>query len=102
MKRFMHVLLAALVLGALPAVAQADDLDVTLSVIDEAGDAEEQLTNDIELPDEADAEGRAGAGIDTANQARQQGSEFGRERAEEGRDQGQDSSGGNIPETPLP
>lgn len=94
------VLLACLVS---PAWAQSGDLDVTLEVIEDEDAAEERLVNDIKLPLDASdrAHEDASSGLETANQARQQGSEFGQERAEDGRDNDA-SRGPQAPENLRP
>ena len=82
-----------------PAWAQDDDLDVTLVVIEDENAAEERLVNDIELPLEASdqAHENASSGLETANQARQQGAEFGRQRAEEALAGSRPDVGGDRP-----
>lgn len=71
----------------LPVVAVADDkpLDVTIRVVTSPADLPEAVTKTIELPPTASdvARERAARGLDTANQAREQGREFGRSVAEE-------------------
>lgn len=102
MKHAVYSLIVIAGLFALPALAE-DDLDVTMSVVEDEKSAEEQLVNEIELPAEADerARDRSGFGTETADEARQQGQESGRESAEQGRDNREDS--GNVdglPEEP--
>lgn len=101
-------LLPLAVLLAAPGIAASqdngnddgDDLGVTMSVVEDQGDAagEEGFFNEIELPDIAPEEAHSNAegGIDTANEARDnrdheardQGRDVGGERPEEGRDRG--------------
>lgn len=99
MKHWVFTLTLIFSLFAWPAMAQEDDLDVTLSVVEDEGEAEEQLVNDIELPADADeqAQENAAFGLDTANQARQQGREFGEERAEQGQENREDGTLDNNP-----
>lgn len=83
----------ALVLGLLLAslsmpVSAEDDLDVTISVIeDNGGDIEREVTRRIELPPRARGnEARSNApGRDVSQEARERGREFGQSRAEEAR-----------------
>lgn len=93
----------ALVLGLLLAslsmpVAAEDDLDVTITVIeDNGGDIEREVTRRIELPPRADAPGR-----DVSREARERGREFGRSRAEEARSRRgpPDNAGAGPPDNP--
>jgi len=70
-----------------PGVAAADDkpLDVTISVVSSPEDLPDAVTKKIELPGSAAgvAVERSEKGLDTANQARQHGREFGQAVAEE-------------------
>lgn len=102
-------LLSLALLFAVPVVANAqepaDDLGVTMSVIEDAESAEERdFVNEIELPETPADEARSNAkgGSDTASQARQQGSENRNERAREGRDSRPENGnrGGGRPDNP--
>jgi len=70
-----------------PGVAAADDkpLDVTISVVSSPEDLPDAVTRTIELPGAAAeiARERSQKGLDTANQARELGREFGQAVAEE-------------------
>lgn len=86
-------LLSLALLFAVPGLANAqepaDDLGVTMSVIEDTESADEgDFVNEIELPETPADEARSNAqgGSDSASQARQQGSENRNERAREGRD----------------
>lgn len=72
------------------ATAQEDDLE--LDVVEE-GETEDEMVNRLELPESASDEGRESSalGLDTANEARERGREFGQERAEEARERAQAS-----------
>lgn len=110
MRIFKPLLYSLVLLYALPGVALAqeggDTLEITMSVIEDEEDFDEQaVVNDIALPDVAAGEARSNAqqGLETANQARQQGSENRNERAEEGRDRrpdGGNGGGGQGPGSP--
>ena len=66
----------------------AEDLDVTMTILDEEDISEEVFVNEIALPIQAveNARENAAQGNETSNQARQQGREFGRERSQEARE----------------
>lgn len=72
-----------------PGIAAADDrpLDVTISVVDSPGDLPDAVTKTITLPDAAlasdVAQERSAKGLETANQARELGREFGQSVAED-------------------
>lgn len=74
---------------AAPSYAQQDD---TMVVIDDEMSVDE-VTNVIELPQEAAAEAseNAAQGLDTANAAREGGREFGAQQAERARERGQEA-----------
>jgi len=76
-----------------PGVAAADDkpLDVTISVVSSPDDLPDAVTKTIELPGTASdvAVERSGKGLETANQARERGREFGQAVAEEAKARGQ-------------
>ena len=95
---------AALLL-ALSRAVLAEDLDVTLTILEDEDMSEEVFVNEIALPIQAVEKARENAarGIDTSNQARQQGREFGAERAREARENSNQSGAeeGNAP-GPLP
>lgn len=95
---------AALLL-ALSSAVLAEDLDVTLTILEDEDMSEEVFVNEIALPIQAVEKARENAarGIDTSNQARQQGREFGAERAREARENSNQSGAeeGNAP-GPLP
>lgn len=97
-----------------PAVAE-DDLDVTITVIeDDGGDIEREVSGRIELPPRAaGAEAREQApGRDISTEARERGRDFGRSRAEEVRNRRgppdnagvgpPDNPGGGPPDNPGP
>lgn len=92
MRKASHltVIAAATALCAGPALADeaAADLDVTMSVIADDGNASDVVDSVIELPEQAAAEAHenARAGLDQANEARQEGQEKGQSIAEESRD----------------
>jgi hypothetical protein len=76
---------------ALSGVAVADDtLDVTISVVGSPNDLPAAVTKTIELPAAASdmARDRAAKGLDTANQARERGREFGQSIAEDAKTHG--------------
>lgn len=88
-------------LGAMALPVQADeDLDVTMRVIDEET-SEDRFVNEIALPSRAaeQAHENAATGMETSNQARQQGSEFGAERSQGGAENGRQ---GAAPDRSLP
>ena len=95
----------AALLFALSGAVLAEDLDVTLSILEDEDMSEEVFVNEIALPIQAVEKARENAarGIDTSNQARQQGREFGAERAREARENSNQSGAeeGNAP-GPLP
>ena len=95
----------AALLFALSGAVLAEDLDVTLSILEDEDMSEEVFVNEIALPFQAVEKARENAarGIDTSNQARQQGREFGAERAREARENSNQSGAeeGNAP-GPLP
>ncbi|MEX1033782.1 MAG: hypothetical protein WDZ30_10525 [Cellvibrionaceae bacterium] len=91
----LTMLVVSASLAAVPALAQDantttdDELDVSLTVLEE-GEGAEQAINNIELPEQASEEARENAafGLETANEARQKGQEKaaeGREKASEAR-----------------
>jgi hypothetical protein len=102
----------AIVLGlALSPAVFADDNDATLDVVEVDGTSED-FVNTIALPEEAADEGHDNAafGIDTANEAREYGREFGERIADDARsgdvseqirDSVQDARN-NVPEPPRP
>lgn len=93
--------------------AHADeDLDVTMTIIEDENISEEQFVNEIRLPIHAaeQAHENASHGMETSNQARQQGREFGAQRAQEARENNGAAASGNPtnsgppssrPETPA-
>ncbi len=103
---------AALLL-ALSGAVLAEDLDVTLTILEDEDMSEEVFVNEIALPFQAVEKARENAarGIDTSNQARQQGREFGAERAREARENsnqggaeegaGENSTPGPLPRSPA-
>lgn len=100
--QLLSLALLCAVPGLVSAQENADELGITMSVIEDEEAADERdFVNEIELPDIAadEAHSNAQEGNDTANQARQQGSEFGQERAEEGRNRG-GAGGGQPPGNP--
>lgn len=98
---------------ALSGAVLADDLDVTLTILEDEDVSEEVFVNEIALPFQAVEKARENAtrGIDTSNQARQQGREFGAERAREARensnqggpeeDAGENNTPGPLPRSPA-
>ena len=93
--RMPKLFLAAVFLAA---VAMADDepLDVTITVVDSPADLPAAVTKTIELPAAAadHAQERAQHGLDTANQARALGREFGQSIAEEAKTKGKGNGKG--------
>jgi|GEM_PF-5632711 len=91
------VLLATAFAG--PAIAddatQPDVGDVMMSVIEEPDAGEDQFVDEIQLPPAAadTAKTEARDGLDTANEARSGGRDFGQSRAQEARQQGQAARG---------
>jgi hypothetical protein len=82
------VFAAVLSVYASQAYAGADELpEVTLSVLESEADAE-RVISEIQLPETASpvARERAAQGLETANDARARGREFGLERAEQARE----------------
>lgn len=71
--------------------------DVTMTVLESEAEAE-RVISEIQLPQQASpvARERAAAGLETANEARERGREFGQERAEQARDR----AAPGKPETP--
>lgn len=71
--------------------------DVTMSVLESEAEVE-RVISEIQLPQAASpmAQERAASGLDTANEARERGREFGQERAEQARDR----AAPGKPETP--
>jgi hypothetical protein len=72
-----------------PAIyAQEPDNEITMDVLDSVDAGEETLGARIELPERAAvrARERSAFGLETANQARERGREFGQERATEARE----------------
>lgn len=97
METFTMHLLSLVLLSAVPGLAAAeeasDDLEVTMTVVEDEEAADEQgIVHEIELPDLAAEKAHSSAqqGMDAADQARQQGREFGEERSEQGRDRRDD------------
>lgn len=87
MKQMTLVAFAALFSGQVFADEVAADLDVTMTVIADEGEAAQAVEGIIELPEQAADTARASAeaGITTANEAREDGQESGRSIAEEAR-----------------
>ena len=84
-------LLIGIFAAGMAAPALADDLGVTLQILDEHG-GEERVMREIALPEGAAAQAHESArhGLQTANRAREGGGrELGRERAMEARERGQ-------------
>jgi hypothetical protein len=73
-------------------VAMADDkpLDVTITVVESPADLPDAVTKTIELPSTASDRARESAqhGLDTANQARALGRQFGQSIADEAKTKG--------------
>lgn len=95
MKQMTLVAVAALFSGQVFADEAAADLDVTMTVIADEGEAAQAVEGIIELPEQAadTARANAEAGIARANEAREGGQAMGRSIAEEARSRlHQDSS----------
>jgi hypothetical protein len=89
MTLFRLAMMVLLSLGfSAPALAQDDE--VTIDVVTDQDSLPDEVTSEIELPTQASeaAQGNAGPGLDTANEAREKGREFGMERAAEARERG--------------
>lgn len=88
-KQWLTLLAAGTLALGMATAASADDLDVTMDVVEEDG-TEETLVNRLELPETADEQGRESSqfGLDTANDARERGRDFGQDRAEAARERG--------------
>jgi hypothetical protein len=87
----------ALLLAVLPfGIASADehdaDDDLVLEVVDDPDAGEEDYVEEIRLPEQASDQAResAAGGIETANEARERGRDFGQERAEQARELGRE------------
>jgi hypothetical protein len=85
------IMLAAILLVCASAsyAAESDVPDITMTVL-ESEEAAERVVSEIQLPEKASpvAKEKAAKGLETANEARQRGREFGQERAEQAREQG--------------
>lgn len=89
----LAMLLVSASLAAAPVLAQdadsdnADELDVSLTVV-ESGESAENAISNIELPEQASEEARENAafGLETANEAREKGQEKAAEGQEKGRE----------------
>lgn len=110
MKMRLLLLPAFLYLVALPSHA-AEELDVTLTIIENEAFSEDSFINEISLPVQAaeQAHDNAGNGVETSNQARQQGSQQGAQRSQDARDNGGqgnrpdiDGGQGNRPDVNVP
>ncbi|HEY3486765.1 MAG TPA: hypothetical protein VGL10_01755 [Gammaproteobacteria bacterium] len=77
--------------------------DITMSVLESEDDAE-QRTFEIQLPDKAALSQEEGSapGLDTANQARDHGREFGQEQAERARNRDKPHKREKKPKKPKP
>lgn len=101
-------LLAISVLLTASPVLSADHQDgLTMQAIEAENNAEEELISDITLPENASPQAHENAayGLNTANEARRRGREFGQERAEQARELGRDANRGsgevsNAPDSP--
>ena len=104
----VSTLLALTLMGG--SVRAQDDLDVTITVIEEdTADVEREVTRRIELPPRARGEGTGERGTrddapgrDISRDARERGREFGQSTAEEARDRRgpPDQTGGGAPDNP--
>lgn len=98
MRNWLVLLMFALGLSALPMAASAqEEAEETMETFDDAEEGAEE--NMLTLPEEAAEEGHINSafGLETANQARQQGAEFGRQRAEESQAGSRPDVGGERP-----
>lgn len=98
MRNWLVLLMFALGLSTLPMTASAqEETEETMEPIDGAEEGAEE--NMLTLPEEAAEEGHINSafGLETANQARQQGAEFGRQRAEEAQVGSRPDVGGERP-----
>jgi hypothetical protein len=78
--------------------ADGDVPDITMTVL-ESEEAAERVVTDIQLPEKASpvAKEHAAKGLNTANEARKRGREFGQERAEQAREHGKKNRGDHGP-----
>lgn len=93
-RRYIYYFFIAAIIGSYSGVAAAQpndnadnaDLDVTMEVMEE-GQGPDRAMDTIELPETAADQGveSSAKGLETANEARERGREFGRERAQEAR-----------------
>lgn len=69
-----------------------DELDTTMDVAEE-GEAPDNATEPLALPEDASEQGveSSAEGLETANEAREKGREFGEATAEEAREQGRET-----------
>lgn len=90
MKNWLSMTTLILGMASISAVAYAQE---TMDPVEEEMATEETM---LSLPEEASEQGRTSSayGLETANQARQQGAEFGRARAEQ-------AQSGDRPEVPT-
>lgn len=83
------IVLAAIlsVYSSLACAAENEVPDVTMSVLESEAEVE-RVISEIQLPQKASpvARERAAEGLETANEARERGREFGQERAEQARE----------------
>ncbi|MEX0730317.1 MAG: hypothetical protein WED00_13915 [Aquisalimonadaceae bacterium] len=91
-KQYLIFLATGLFAISMTATAYAQELDVTMEVVDDNG-TEEVIVNRLELPEDASDQGRESSryGLDTANEARERGREFGQSRASEARERGEEA-----------
>ena len=101
MKMRLLLLPTFLYLVALPSYA-AEELDVTLTIIENEAFSEDSFISEISLPIQAaeQAHDNAGNGMETSNQARQQGSQQGAQRSQDARENG--GGQGNRPDINVP
>src|SRR5688572_20164616 len=97
------IMLAAILLVCASAsyAAEGEVPDITMTVL-ESEDAAERVVSEIQLPEKASpaAQEHAAKGLNTANEARKRGREFGQERAEQAREHGKKKP--EKPDRPKP
>jgi hypothetical protein len=98
-------MIATLALVASPAVSAQDGLDgLEMDVMDANGTPNDASTKVLSLPDEASDTGREHSqrGLDTANEAREDGTDFGTDTAEAAREAHGDEAGDHGPPEGTP
>lgn len=92
MKRLNALIIATAIGIAAPLSLHAEEIDFDLDVVD-VEDTEGDVAHRLSLPESASQQAVESAqfGLDTANEARERGREFGQERAQEARERAQDA-----------